>query len=154
MVPGHFIRLDTLPLTPAGTVDRSALPAPEESAAPADEPVMPGDGAGRIVAEIWQELLEVERVALRDNFFALGGHSLLLLPMQERIRDRFGVTLPVVELFKFPTAGALAAHLAEKTRAEEVSHPAGTTDRREALRQGRERLKRRADLNARKTRAR
>jgi acyl carrier protein len=111
MLPGAFVSLDVLPLTAKGEIDRNALPAPEESAAAADGPMMPNEGAGRIVAEIWQELLKVERVDPRDNFFALGGHSLLLLPMQERIRERFGVNLPVVELFKFPTAGALADHL-------------------------------------------
>jgi acyl carrier protein len=111
MLPAAFVPLEILPLTATGEVDRSALPAPQESAAPGDEPLVPSEGAGRIIAEIWQELLEVEQVNLRDNFFALGGHSLLLLPMQERIRDRFGVNLPVVELFKFPTAGALADHL-------------------------------------------
>ncbi len=157
MLPGAFVVLADLPRTAGGELDLGALPVPQEKADLGGDPMAPGDGAdgaGRIVAEIWQELLEVEKVELRDNFFALGGHSLLLLPMQERLRERFGVSLPIIELFKFPTAGALAAHLAARRAAEAPRPPAKTLDRSDALRQGRERLKQRAERHARKTGAR
>ena len=157
MLPGAFVVLADLPRTAGGEFDLGALPVPQEKADLGGDPMAPGDsadGAGRIVAEIWQELLEVEKVELRDNFFALGGHSLLLLPLQERLRERFGVSLPVVELFKFRTAGALAAHLAARRAAEAPRPPEEILDRGEALRQGRERLKQRAERNARKTGAR
>ncbi|HWM92617.1 MAG TPA: amino acid adenylation domain-containing protein [Thermoanaerobaculia bacterium] len=120
MLPGVFVALGDLPQTAAGKLDLDALPAPQESEDLGAEPMAPVDDAGKIVAEIWQELLGVQQIDLRDNFFALGGHSLLLLPLQERVQERFGIHLPVVELFKFPTAGALAAHL---RKAQAASHP-------------------------------
>jgi len=156
MLPGAFVVLADLPRTAGGELDLGALPVPQEKADLGGDAMAPGDGAdgvGRIVAEIWRELLEVEKVELRDNFFALGGHSLLLLPMQEKVRERFGITLPVVELFKFPTVGALAAHLATRRAAETPRLP-GTADRSEGLREGRERLKKRAERTARKAGAR
>jgi amino acid adenylation domain-containing protein len=103
-----------------GRVDREALPAAVEPSGRGARYQPPTDEAERIVVEVWQELLEVERVGLRDNFFALGGGSLLLLPVQERLRQRSGVSLTIVDLFKFPTAGALAGHLRQ---AQAASRP-------------------------------
>jgi hypothetical protein len=71
----------------------------------------------RIVIEVWRELLEIDEVGPRDNFFALGGRSLLLLPMQEHLERRSGVRVAVVDLFKFPSAGALAQHLSKAAAA-------------------------------------
>jgi len=121
MLPGAFQVLSAAPLTREGELDRSALPAlaepPEDGAAPASL----AGAAVRIVAEIWQEALKVEKVDPNDNFFSLGGHSLLLLPIQESLRERFGVTVPIVDLFKYPTADTLARHL---TALQENSRPA------------------------------
>jgi amino acid adenylation domain-containing protein len=113
MLPAAFVRLDELPLTAAGGLDHGALPAPEERPDAGVEALLPADEAERVVAEIWRGLLGVEEVGPRDNFFALGGHSLLLLPMQEELERRFGIRIPVVDLFKFPSAGALARRLAK-----------------------------------------
>jgi acyl-CoA synthetase (AMP-forming)/AMP-acid ligase II/acyl carrier protein len=132
--------------------DPRVTSVPQERAGSGAVPMAPGGGeAGRIVAEIWQELLGVEKVDPLDNFFALGGHSRLLLPLQERLRERFGVSLPVVELLKLPTAGALAARLAPVEEAEAAApRPPELPDRGETLRQGRERLKQRGERKARK----
>jgi amino acid adenylation domain-containing protein len=113
MLPGAFAVLDAMPLTPEGELDRGALPALEELPERGAEPLPPADAAERMVVEVWQELLGIEAVGLKDNFFALGGRSLLLLPMQEHLERRFGVRVPVVDLFKFPSAGALAQHLSK-----------------------------------------
>jgi hypothetical protein len=113
MLPGAFAVLGELPLTPEGGVDRGALPAPEELPDLAAEPAPAAGEAERIVFEVWRELLEVDQVGAKDNFFALGGRSLLLLPMQEQLERRIGVRVPVVDLFKFPSAGALAQHLSK-----------------------------------------
>ena len=110
MVPGAFVGLDALPLTPAGKVDRRALPAP---AAPEGEgrSLRPATEAEARVAGVWRELLGVERVGMEDSFFDLGGHSLLLVRLQARLASDFRSDLSVLELFQYPTVRALAARL-------------------------------------------
>ncbi len=125
LLPAAIVVLPELPRTPEGKLDVSALPAPPERPEGGAEALPAADEAERIVAEIWRELLGVETVGLGDNFFALGGHSLLLLPMQEQLERRFGVKIPVVDLFKFPSAGALAQRLSRAS----VSAPAEVAER-------------------------
>jgi amino acid adenylation domain-containing protein len=114
MVPGAFHFLDDLPRTPNGKLDRQALttgPLPDADACcgfvPPDSPLERG------IAEIWQQVLGLERVGLDDNFFDLGGHSLLLAQVQAKLADMLGCELTMVELFQHPTVRALAARLRE-----------------------------------------
>ncbi|HEY7213644.1 MAG TPA: amino acid adenylation domain-containing protein [Thermoanaerobaculia bacterium] len=109
MLPGSFAVL--------AAIDRGALPALEELPDRSVEAVSPAGDMERIVIEVWRELLEIDEVSPRDNFFALGGRSLLLLPMQEHLERRSGVRVAVVDLFKFPSAGALAQHLSKAAAA-------------------------------------
>jgi len=92
MVPSAFVRLDALPLTPNGKVDRKALPEPEERAESADF-VAPRTPAEEVIAQIWVEVLKLERIGINDNFFELGGHSLLAMRMMARVRESFQVDL-------------------------------------------------------------
>jgi hypothetical protein len=112
MLPSAIVRLEVLPLTPNGKVDRKALPAPDgadnETAGPF---VAPRSELERLIADVWRETLGVERVGVGDNFFILGGLSLLLIRVNNRLRDTLRMELPVVELFKYPTVSALAEHL-------------------------------------------
>jgi acyl carrier protein len=110
LVPSAFVVMDRLPLTPSGKLDRGALPAPEVTAAE-DEYVAPQSPVEAQLAEIWAEVLRVDRVGRDHGFFALGGHSLLLLRVQARIRERMGRQVPVVDLFRFPTIASLSEHL-------------------------------------------
>ncbi|MCP4555562.1 MAG: non-ribosomal peptide synthetase, partial [Herbaspirillum sp.] len=120
MVPSALVELEELPLTPNGKVDRAALgrralPAPEWETSPAEA------GAFRtpeeeIVAGIWATVLGVERVGPDDNFFELGGHSLLATQVVSRVREVFGVELPLRNLFETPTVGGLAAFVEEAAR--------------------------------------
>jgi len=112
MVPNLFVVLDALPLTPNGKVDRRNLPPPSTAVLEANaiEPLM--TGPQQRVAAIWKHLLGgLPRVGLRDNFFDLGGHSLLLAQLQVRLQREFGVDLPIVELFQCTTVEAQAARL-------------------------------------------
>ncbi|MES1245585.1 MAG: amino acid adenylation domain-containing protein, partial [Acidobacteriota bacterium] len=110
MIPAAFLFLDALPLNANGKIDRHALPSPER--ARVDRmPEESADDLRRRIADLWQEVLGVERVGLHDNFFDLGGHSLLLVRVQGRMRRDLGLEVPVVDLFRFPTVSALAAHL-------------------------------------------
>jgi 3-oxoacyl-(acyl-carrier-protein) synthase/acyl carrier protein len=115
MVPGAFVRLETMPLTPNGKVDRRALPDPDMHGTPEEIYVAPQTELEQSLATIWQEVLRLERVGLSDNFFDLGGHSLLLVQVWSKLRELLGRQVPVLELFKYPTIGSLAKHLSNTT---------------------------------------
>jgi amino acid adenylation domain-containing protein len=115
MVPGTLAAVPGLPLTPNGKLDRQALaalvPAPGEAASPESyEP--PRTPAEELLAGIWAELLEIDRIGRGDNFFALGGHSLLAARLISRVRQTFGVELPLRRVFETPTLAALAGAVA------------------------------------------
>ena len=116
MIPNLFVVLEALPLTPNGKVDRKALPAPQAPSAVPDatsEALM--SPTEQRVAAAWRELLGLTRVGLHDNFFDLGGHSLLLVKLQVRLQRDFGTELPLVELFQRTTVHAQAGRLAADT---------------------------------------
>jgi amino acid adenylation domain-containing protein len=112
MVPSAFVFLDRLPVTPNRKVDRRALPAPEETDSGTKAGyVEPGSGVEQTIAEVWREVLGVERVGVRHNFFDLGGHSLLLVRLHARLQEALGRDLALVDLFNYPNIRALAEHL-------------------------------------------
>lgn len=114
MVPTLWVRLDRLPLTPSGKLDRRAPPPPtfrpREHAPPATEPE-------RRLACLWEEVLGVGRIGLDDDFFELGGHSLLALQIIARVRRDFGVSLSPGQVFEHATLRALAAHVGKRSTA-------------------------------------
>ncbi|HEV2735411.1 MAG TPA: condensation domain-containing protein, partial [Longimicrobiaceae bacterium] len=107
MVPAAFVVLDALPLTPGGKTDRRALPAPEALQGDAEELVMPRTEAERTLAAVWSEVLRVERVGVHDDFFALGGDSIVAIQLSSRAA-RAGLRFSLRELFRSPTVAALA----------------------------------------------
>ncbi|HEX2079654.1 MAG TPA: amino acid adenylation domain-containing protein, partial [Longimicrobium sp.] len=118
MVPAAYVRLDALPLTPSGKLDRSALPAPEGEAYVSREYEPPVNETEEALAAIWAEVLRVERVGRRDNFFDLGGHSLLAVQVVSRVRQALGVELPLGELFTRPVLQDLAQELVDAQLAQ------------------------------------
>jgi hypothetical protein len=110
MVPSAFVALDAFPLNANRKVDREALPAPEAAEEPR-EPAAPLTPTERAVAEVWEEALGTGRVGIGDNFFDLGGHSLLLVRVHARLRERFPGRVELIDLFEHRTLGELAAHL-------------------------------------------
>ncbi len=110
MVPVAFVRLDKLPLMPNGKLDYQALPAPDSKAFAHQVYEAPKGMLETALSIIWQELLGVEQISRYDNFFALGGHSLLVVQMIERLRHQ-GLTLTVHNLFQFPVLSELARTL-------------------------------------------
>ena len=122
MIPSLFVLLDALPLTPNGKVDRRALPAPEIESSDMFAPRTPIED---LLAEIWAGVLDIDRVSLSDNFFDLGGHSLLGTIMISRVRDALGVELPLLSLFESPTVAGLSEiierSLIEQADADEMA---------------------------------
>jgi acyl-coenzyme A synthetase/AMP-(fatty) acid ligase/acyl carrier protein len=112
MIPASFVVLDGLPVDPNGKVDRRSLPAPGTDRPDlAEDFVAPRSELERTLAGVWQEVLELERVGVRDNFFDLGGDSLSLLRAHGQLQKVLGREIPLVELFEFPTVSALAEHV-------------------------------------------
>jgi non-ribosomal peptide synthetase component F/acyl carrier protein len=118
MIPAAFLAVDALPLTASGKVDRRALGSLAAASLEGGEGlaaaayVAPRTPEEEILANVWAELLRLPRVGVHDNFFALGGHSLLATLLISRVRDAFGVELPVRYLFEAPTVAGLAAVIA------------------------------------------
>ena len=106
MVPAHFVFLNSIPLTPNGKIDRKALPAPDRTRPELDKAfVAPRTPTEELLAEIWVQLLHLERVGVHDNFFDLGGHSLLATQAVSRIREVFQVEIPLRRLFEVRDRG-------------------------------------------------
>jgi amino acid adenylation domain-containing protein len=146
MIPAGWSLLEALPLTPNGKVDRQALARIEPALARVREGIPPRTALEREIAAIWSEVLGVETVAADVSFFDLGGHSLLLPRIQQALRERLGLDLPLIEMFTHPTVAALAASL-EKGDGEVAAAEDDSGDRarrqRQALEMQRQRLARR-----------
>ncbi|RED56618.1 non-ribosomal peptide synthetase [Cohnella lupini] len=108
MIPTHFMQLDKLPLLPNGKIDRKALPEPDGKLTTGIAYVAPRTVTEQALAEIWQDVLGVERVGIHDNFFDLGGHSLRALTLLSRLHRRLGVEISLQTIFKHPTIEGLA----------------------------------------------
>ncbi len=115
MVPAAFVSLGAMPLTPNGKIDRRALPAPA-SLRPelAGTYVMPQIESEKLIAAVWQDVLKLDNVGRKDNFFDLGGHSLLIVQVREKLQSILQQELSMVEMFKYPTIQALAEHLQQE----------------------------------------
>ncbi|HEX6288068.1 MAG TPA: non-ribosomal peptide synthetase, partial [Herpetosiphonaceae bacterium] len=115
MIPSAFVVLDALPRTPSGKLDRQALPAPDgERSALAATYVAPQTEIEQMIAAIWREMLQVERVGIHDSFFEIGGHSLLMVQLQTKLHETFDTHLSIVDLFQYPTIHLLAERLQQQ----------------------------------------
>ena len=118
MVPSHFVALGALPLTPNGKLDRNALPAPEAvRTLPSGYYVPPRGAIEEAVASAFGDVLGRDRVGALDDFFDLGGHSLMAAQLLARLRDAFGREFPLKDLFDAPTVAGLAHRIGDALRA-------------------------------------
>jgi len=112
MVPAEFVLLKSLPLTPSGKIDRRALPEPVVNRPePASAYVGPQTPTEHVIRDIWREVLHLENVGTQDNFFDLGGHSLLLAVVHRKLVNAFDREIRSTDLYQYPTIGSLASHL-------------------------------------------
>jgi amino acid adenylation domain-containing protein len=139
MIPATFVSLASLPLTPNGKVDYGALPAPARRRPPLEAAyVTPQSVLEQRLAAVWQEVLGLEQVGVHDNFFDLGGDSLLLAQVQSQLQALFQRDIPIVDLFEHPTISAAAEYVRQTDRAQAAVSP--SEEPVEKLRAGRERL--------------
>ena len=113
MVPSTFVLLDSLPLTPNGKVDRKKLPNPNINRSHT-EYVVPKSETEQQIAKVWQDVLQLEKVGIYDNFFEVGGNSLLLIQVSGKLREIFKMELQVVTLLKYPTIYYLGQYIKGK----------------------------------------
>ena len=136
MLPSTVVYLEVLPLTPNGKIDRKALPRPDQTRPDLDEQYLAASTPTEAsLAEIWAEVLKVERVGVHDNFFALGGHSLKATQVVARVRRELQVELPLRELFANPTIAGLATRIEDSRPHEQgaLTRPLVSVSRKENL---------------------
>ena len=119
LVPSSLMMLDSLPTTGSGKIDYRALPAPR-AAERTSAPVLPATELESAIAAIWRDVLELDVVGTADNFFDVGGHSLRLVAVHERLQQTLGRELPIVDLFRYPTIASLASRLSIADTAEDT----------------------------------
>ena len=115
MVPSAFVILEALPLTPNGKIDRKALSTKEAELMREGKFLLPRDSLERQLAQIWSEILNIQLVGIRDNFFKLGGNSLVAVRLMAKIEQHFGKNLPLATLFQSQTIEQLAVRLRQPT---------------------------------------
>ena len=145
MVPASLVVMDRFPLTPNAKIDRKALPAPsqvETTARPAF--VEPTSDLESTIAGVWRTALNIPEVGVNDSFFDLGGHSLLMVQVQQTLRRVLDRNLAITDLFRFPTIRSLAAHLG--SAANDATTIQQSVERADARRDMREMMMRRRQL--------
>ncbi|HZO24155.1 MAG TPA: amino acid adenylation domain-containing protein, partial [Steroidobacteraceae bacterium] len=133
MVPAAYVRLEQLPLTPSGKLDRRSLPSPDASAYAAPEYEAPQGPMETTMAAIWGELLEVDRIGRHDDFFERGGHSLLMLKLVMRLQQAFGLDVKITDVFEHPVLADLARALQNARGQRAILPPITRADRRQRL---------------------
>ncbi len=113
MIPAAFITLDALPRTHNGKIDRKALPKPGAAVSGRTDYAPPASGLEQTIVAVWQEALGRDRIGRDDNFFDLGGHSILVVQANAKLREALGREISLITMFRFPTVRALAGHLGQ-----------------------------------------
>lgn len=108
MVPQYFIQMDKLPLTPNGKVDRKALPEPDTNVYVGTEFVAPESDMEKNITKVWQGVLRVEKIGINDNFFDLGGNSILLVNMHRQLEKLYPGSVDITDIFGYPTISKIA----------------------------------------------
>jgi amino acid adenylation domain-containing protein len=145
MVPAAIVQLESLPLTPNGKIDRRSLPAPEAERQSDKVYVAPQNELERVIAGIWQEVLQVEKLGVDDNFFDLGGHSLLIMQVQRQLCDMTNQDIRITDMFRFPTIRKLSQYLGQVSGVSDQDTTQKSVNRAQARRESLMRRRQRAE---------
>jgi polyketide synthase PksJ len=115
MVPSQFVFLERIPRTPNNKIDRRALPVPESLSRKTAELVLPAGSLETELTQLWRSALGLERVGVEDNFFDLGGHSVLAVRIHRRLHELTAKHVSLTDLFRFPTIRSLARFLSTES---------------------------------------
>ncbi|HEX9063272.1 MAG TPA: amino acid adenylation domain-containing protein [Clostridia bacterium] len=127
MIPSFFVTLDSFPMTPNGKIDRKSLPAPENEDTASDiENIPPLNDIQKSIQDIWKEVLGRDRVGINQNFFDIGGHSLLLAKVGSKISKLMNLEIEILDLFNYPTIETLSNFIIQKMN-NETAHKERTT---------------------------
>jgi aryl carrier-like protein len=150
MVPSAIVELNKLPLSPNGKIDRRALPVPEIQRLDLKEAYeAPNSEVERAIAKIWLEILHLEQVGINDNFFDLGGNSLLMVQINHKLREILNYDISVVEMFQNPTIKSLAKYINISSKETSAFEPLNNRiqKQREAVNRHKSLMKRGRNLN-------
>ncbi len=115
MIPSYFVMLESFPMTPNNKIDRKSLPMPEKTTHGASSDITTSSNdVQKTVSDIWKEVLSRENIGFNENFFDLGGHSLLLAKVRSKILKQMNIDLQIMDLFKYPTVNTLSEYLEQK----------------------------------------
>jgi acyl carrier protein len=126
MIPSFFVHLEKLPLTPNGKIDRKLLQAYDVNVNSGVQYVAPETEIEKIITDIWQEVLKIDKVGVCDNFFDIGGHSLSIIKVNTKLRNVLNKEIPVAVMFRYPTISSLAGYFSSE---ETGKLPANTKER-------------------------
>jgi amino acid adenylation domain-containing protein len=141
MIPSRFMKINKIPLSPNNKVDHKALPEPGLSRSQLElDFLAPATGVEKLIADTWQEVLNLDKIGINDNFFNLGGNSLSLVKVIVKLRKALKREIPTIMMLQYPTVHLLAQHLTEEEKQNKMS-VAEKKDQLEKLDKGKERLK-------------
>ena len=131
MVPNDVVALDAMPLTPNGKLDRKQLPLPQDAGQPSGaEYEAPKDELQQIIVNVWQQTLNLEKVGVKDNFFDLGGHSLLIIRVHQQLKAQVEQPISLTDLYRFPTIASLTDFLNSSQDNESLKKSSDRASRR------------------------
>jgi acyl carrier protein len=138
MVPNEFVAVAAMPRTANGKLDRKALLDIEPiRTRRVEADAAPASGMETLIADLWKETLKLDAVGLNENFFDLGGHSLLVVQLHGKLKQALDRPISLTDLYQFPTVSSLAAYLSEGESNQEVKKATSRGERRRAMRQRR-----------------
>ena len=148
MIPAAIVILDNIPLNSNGKVDRKSLPAPDGEILRGDQAfVAPSNSIETLIADVWSQVLGLERVGINDNFFDIGGNSLLVIQVHTKLQEILGQDISIVNLFRYPTINVLTQFLNQEQDVEQLA----VEKSRDRADKQKEALKRNKLMNQRRT---
>ena len=131
MVPNEVVVLEAMPLTPNGKLDRKQLPLPQDAGQSSVAVYeAPEDDLQQTIVNVWQDTLKLDKVGVKDNFFDLGGHSLLIIRVHQQLKAQLEIPISLTDLYRFPTIASLTDFLNSDQKNETLKKSSDRASRR------------------------